>query len=125
MDKAITTINDTKEFIQYWDWIQEIPPLDDTHEQILGHCLLGNYLGLKLYLNGRVVGIVIYKPINSFIFIVGVYVKKHMNLFVEDAYAFFKKNGYSEVRAYTTHNEESFAKITKMQKVCSLFRKEI
>ena len=126
MDRTITTINDTEEFLLYWDWIKEMPPLDETHAQMLSRCLSGNdYLGLKLYLDGRVVGIVIYKPINAFIFIAGVYAKNYTRLFRDDVYAFFKKQGYPEVRAYTTHNDESFAKITKMQKVCSLFRKEI
>jgi len=122
---GITQITDKKDFIRHYDWIKECGFTDISPENVLANCLLGKYWGFVGELDGKDVGIAIGYTKGTMAYIVGLWCKNNLSKFLDSFIQLLKDNGYKTIRASSDHPEKAYARLMGMEKLWSIYEREL
>jgi len=124
MGIKITPITDNEDYLDYIDWLKDIPFTDMTYLDCLSRCLSGQYKGLVGTIDGVKVGIMIYYIYDvDKCYIVGMWCRKNLQKFIDTGLEIFKSNGIKSMRC--TSIIDNFEKISHMEKVRTLYEREL
>lgn len=124
----IKRIENRLDILNLLDWIKETPLVDDTHERVLGHYLSGYYEAIVGYDESKnPKGLMIYfiKDSTKTLFIVLLYARGHVNKFLDEFVELCKKRGIKRVRGNSIHDTDIFRKIPGVERIYSVYEKEI
>ena len=75
--------------------------------------------------DGQIRGVLIYHNKFPLFDIKGLYAKNQVSKFIAAFEAIIKEKKYTHIRAISTHNEEAYTKVTGLEKMWSVFGREL
>lgn len=111
--------------IAVYPWFQDIDFSDTSPAICLSKCLAGEY-EIDLAIKGEdAVGIVIYRMQGDYCWVVGSWCKNNLKGFPDMFFINLKDRGIKRVRCSSTRDPRAFAKVMGMDRLWSVFEKEL
>jgi hypothetical protein len=115
-----------EEFIQFFPLMKELNFTDMTPVQCLSKCLWGDFLGYVAILDGKTVGMVVYRFVDpSFVFVIALHCKNNLKYFLDTFYDDLKKKGVKVVRSSTTRPEKAYGRVMKMKRLWTVYERSL
>ncbi len=122
----IEQITTTEGFIEAYPYMKKIPFVPGTTDRfVLASCLLNNCNGLKLTKDSDLCGYVFFSVHGDVWNIAGIWCENHFEDFKDQLFDYAKSMGCRMIEASTVHNEGAYAKLTGMDRVFTVFKKDL
>ncbi len=120
----ISPVTDQAEILSCYELIKAIPYVDMTPETVLAKCLTGEY-EVVVDCQDEPSGIAISTKQGTTCFVVGVYAKNNVKFNMEEYIELLKSVGYTKIRAVSTKPELAYSRLLKMNKLWTVFERDI
>lgn len=121
----IEKMTTAQEFIDSYPRMKEIPLAVGSARLLLSMCLSGEYSGLKLVLNKKIVGYVFYYIDGKTCKIIGLWCKNNFVFFRDGLYKYAEGLGCNKVRGISNLSDRAYREVMGMKKVYTVYERKI